>query len=100
VADLQVDYGDVVTRGQVVARVHDQGGNSHLHWEIRAFGDGSALFPPDSAGSRGTCNGRAAGVAYTWDDDPIRARPEYWGYFDPVAFIQGGYTKDPIGSSH
>ena len=96
VADLQVDYGDAVTRGQVIARVHDQGGNSHLHWEIRAFGDGSVLFPPDSAGSRGTCNGRAVGVAYTWDDDPVRARPEYWGYFDPVVFIQGGYTKDPL----
>jgi hypothetical protein len=88
VADLQVERGDVVGRGQVIACIHDQGGNSHLHWEIRAFADASELFPLDSAGGRGTCNGRAAGVAYTWDDDPARARPEYWGYFDPLAFIE------------
>jgi murein DD-endopeptidase MepM/ murein hydrolase activator NlpD len=88
VAQLQVDWGDAVQRGQVIATVHDQGGNSHLHWEIRAFADGSELFPPDSAGGRGTCNGRAIGVAYTWDDNPARARPEYWGYFNPTAFIE------------
>ena len=86
---LQVSRGDVVEKGQVIAVVHDQGGNSHLHWEIRAFGDASHLFPADSAGGRGTCNGRAVGVAYTWDDDPLRARPDYWGYFDPVAFVEG-----------
>ncbi len=88
VSQLQVSQSEVVKRGQVIAVVHDQGGNSHLHWEIRAFADGSELFPPGSAGERGTCNGRAAGVAYTWDDDPTRARPEYWGYFDPLAFIE------------
>jgi murein DD-endopeptidase MepM/ murein hydrolase activator NlpD len=88
VNQLQLEPGDSVERGQVIALVHDQGGNSHLHWELRAFADGSDLFSPDSAGGRGTCNGRAAGVAYTWDDDPSRARPEVWGYFDPVAFIE------------
>ena len=84
----QVGWGDAVEKGQVIAVVQDQGGNSHLHWEMRAFGDASDLFSSDSAGGRGTCNGRAVGVAYTWDDDPLRARPEYWGYFDPVAFIE------------
>jgi murein DD-endopeptidase MepM/ murein hydrolase activator NlpD len=88
VTQLQVGRGDVVRRGQVIALVHDQGGNSHLHWEVRAFADGSELFPPDSAGGRGTCNGRAGSVAYTWDDDPTRARPEYWGYFPPTAFVE------------
>jgi len=88
VTQLQVDWGDAVRRGQVIALVHDQGGNSHLHWEIRAFADGSELFSPDSAGGRGTCNGRAGGVAYTWDDEPTRARPEYWGYFSPTAFVE------------
>ena len=88
VNQLQVDQGDRVEKGQVIGVIHDQGRNSHLHWEIRAFADASQLFPPDSAGGRGTCNGRAAGVAYTWDDDPNRARPEYWGYFDPVTFIE------------
>jgi murein DD-endopeptidase MepM/ murein hydrolase activator NlpD len=85
---LQVGWGDTVERGQVIAMIRDQGGNSHLHWEIRSFGDASELFPPDSAGGLGTCNGRAVGVAYSWDDDPVRARPEYWGYFDPAAFVR------------
>jgi murein DD-endopeptidase MepM/ murein hydrolase activator NlpD len=88
VSRLQVGRGDGVERGQVVAQVHDMGLNSHLHWEIRDFGDGSQLFAPDTAGGRGRCNGHAAGVAYTWDDDPTRARPEYWGYFDPMAFVE------------
>lgn len=88
VTNLQVGEGDSVERGQVIALIHDQGGNSHLHWEIRAFAGASNLFPADSAGGRGTCNGHAVGVAYTWDDDPMRARPEYWGYFDPVAFVE------------
>ena len=89
VTQLQVDRGDAVRRGQVIALVHDQDGNSHLHWEIRAFADGSNLFSSDSAGGRGTCNGRAAGVGYTWDDDPARARPEYWGYYNAVDFVEG-----------
>jgi murein DD-endopeptidase MepM/ murein hydrolase activator NlpD len=88
VNQLQVGPGDTVERRQVIGLVLGQGGNSHLHWEIRAFADGADLFSPDSAGGRGTCNGRAAGVAYTWDDDVSRARPEVWGYFDPVAFIE------------
>ncbi len=88
VNQLQVSRGDTVARGQVIALIHDMGGNSHLHWELRSFADASNLFSSGSAGERGTCNGLAAGVAYTWDDDPARARPEYWGYFDPVAFIE------------
>lgn len=85
----EVDRGDSVARGQVIGLIHDQGQNSHLHWEMRDFADASDLFPSDSAGGRGSCNGRAAGIAYTWDDDLSRARPEMWGYVDPVAFIEG-----------
>jgi murein DD-endopeptidase MepM/ murein hydrolase activator NlpD len=88
VSDLQVERGDSVDRGQVIAVVQDQGWNSHLHWELRSFADGSDLFPSDSAGERGACNGHAASVAYTWDDDASRSRPEYWGYFDPGQFIE------------
>jgi murein DD-endopeptidase MepM/ murein hydrolase activator NlpD len=91
VAQPEVQRGDVVERGQVIGRIQDQGQNSHLHWEIRSFADGTQLFPADSAGGRGRCNGHVAGVAYTWDDDPDRARPEHWGYFDPVAFINTGH---------
>jgi murein DD-endopeptidase MepM/ murein hydrolase activator NlpD len=85
---LQIERGDIVDRGQVIALIHNQGGNSHLHWEIRSFADASNLFPAGSSGGRGTCNGHAAGVAYTWDDDMDRARPEYWGYFDPAVFVE------------
>jgi murein DD-endopeptidase MepM/ murein hydrolase activator NlpD len=85
---VQVERGDRVERGQVIAVVHDQKWNSHLHWELRNFADGTDHFSDDSAGGRGTCNGHMAGVGYTWDDDPTRARPEYWGYFDPVQFIE------------
>ena len=88
VADVTVAVGEAVARGQAVGRVHDRGLNSHLHWEIRAFADGSDLFPPESAGGRGTCNGYRMAVGYTWDDAPDRARPEAWGYLDPVAFVE------------
>ncbi|MBN1486066.1 MAG: M23 family metallopeptidase [Anaerolineae bacterium] len=88
VADVQVAVGEAVNLGQVVASLHNRGHNTHLHWEIRTFGDGSELFAPDSAGGRGTCNGYVAGVGYTWDDNVERARPEAWGYLDPGAFIE------------
>jgi murein DD-endopeptidase MepM/ murein hydrolase activator NlpD len=82
-----VSIGQAVKRGDRVADVLNRGFNSHLHWEIRTFGDGAALFPADSAGGRGTCNGRVPALGYTWDDDPSRARPDYWGYRDPARFV-------------
>jgi len=85
---VQVREGQPVTRGQVIAVVYDQGLNSHLHWEMRTFRDGSDLFPAGTAGARGTCNGYVAGVGYTWDDDPLRARPDFYGYLDPLAFVE------------
>jgi murein DD-endopeptidase MepM/ murein hydrolase activator NlpD len=85
---VQVAVGERVVRGQVIAQIYDQGYNSHLHWEMQTFGDGSAMFPPGTAGARGTCNGRIPGVGYTWDDDPARAHPAYYGYRDPVAFVE------------
>ena len=88
VSHVQVQPGQPVVGGQVIAVVYDQKLNSHLHWEMRTFGDGSNLFPPGTAGARGTCNGRVTGVGYTWDDDPARAIPDYYGYLDPTAFIE------------
>jgi murein DD-endopeptidase MepM/ murein hydrolase activator NlpD len=87
VARPVVPVGQAVKRGDRIADVFDRGFNSHLHWEIRTFEDGSSLFSRGSAGERGTCNGKTAAVGYTWDDDPSRARPDYWGYRDPTAFI-------------
>ena len=85
---VQVRAGQPVTQGQVIAVVYDQGFNSHLHWEMRTFRDGSDLFPAGTAGARGTCNGHVAGVGYTWDDDPLQARPDFYGYLDPMAFVE------------
>jgi len=87
VTDLQVSMGQAVRLGQVIGRIHDRGHNSHLHWEIRMFRDGSNLFPPDSAGR--DCNGHVAGVGYTWGVDPEQAKPEAWGYLPPSEFIAG-----------
>jgi murein DD-endopeptidase MepM/ murein hydrolase activator NlpD len=87
-ASPTVAIGQVVYRGDVIGRVFDQADNSHLHWEIRTFGDGSNLFPPTSAGGRGTCNGRVTALGYTWDDVLSRASPNAWGYLDPVKFIK------------
>ena len=88
VTSVQVREGQPVTRGQIIAALHDLGFNSHLHWEMRTFRDGADLFPAGTAGARGTCNGHVAGVGYTWDDDPVRARPDFYGYLDPVAFVE------------
>lgn len=88
VAQPQVAPGHAVKRGQVIGSVYDQGLNSHLHWEMRTFFDGSQVFPEGTAGTRGTCNGYVAGVGYTWDDIPERGRPEFYGYVDPQAFVE------------
>ena len=85
--DVRVAVGEAVELGEIVSVIHDRGFNSHLHWEIRAFADASTLFPPDTAGGRGQCNGYVMGVGYTWDDDPARAHPETWGYLSPAAFV-------------
>lgn len=88
VADPAISIGQLVYRGDVIGGIADQAANSHLHWEIRTWGDGTDLFPPTSAGGRGTCNGRSPALGYTWDDELGRASPNYWGYLDPVKFIK------------
>ncbi|MCP4542995.1 MAG: M23 family metallopeptidase [Chloroflexi bacterium] len=88
VGHIQVQPGQPVTRGQMIAALYDMGMNSHLHWEMRTFYDGSNMFPVGTAGARGTCNRQIAGVGYTWDDLPARAHPDFYGYLDPVAFVE------------
>jgi murein DD-endopeptidase MepM/ murein hydrolase activator NlpD len=88
VGHVQVREGEPVTRGQVIAVVFNKGLNSHLHWEMRTFRDGSNLFPPGTAGARGTCNGHVPGVGYTWDDGPDSAQPSAYGYLDPEVFVR------------
>ena len=99
VSHLRVGLGQAVARGQVVAQVHDQGLNSHLHWEMRSFLDGGSLFPLETAGARGSCNGHLAGVAYTWDDVQERAHPDFYGYLDPMAFVAARRSSPPNGES-
>lgn len=94
VGDPTVSIGQLVYRGDVIGRIADRDWNSHLHWEIRTWGDGSNLFPPDSAGGRGTCNGRIPALGYTWDDQLSRASPNAWGYVDPVKFISQFRARD------
>lgn len=89
VAAVQVAQGQAVTQGQTLAFIQDRGLNSHLHWEMRTFADGSAPFPPESAGGRGTCNGHIPGVSYTWANIEAQAKPEVWGYLPPTAFVNG-----------
>jgi murein DD-endopeptidase MepM/ murein hydrolase activator NlpD len=84
---VQVQPGQPATRGQIVAVVRDMGLNSHLHLEMRTFRDGSSMFPAGTAGAQ-RCNGHEAGVGYTWDDDPSSAHPDFYGYIDPIAFVQ------------
>ncbi|HEY88471.1 MAG TPA: M23 family metallopeptidase [Thermoflexia bacterium] len=86
-AGVRVAVGEAITRGQALGVIHDRGLNSHLHWEIRTFATATELFPLDSAGGRGQCNGYVMGVGYTWDDDPARAHPGYWGYLHPSEFV-------------
>jgi hypothetical protein len=88
VVEPSVSFGQIVYRGDVIGKVADLGGNSHLHWEIRTWSDGSNLFPPTSAGGRGTCNGRIPALGYTWDDLLARASPNAWGYLDPAKFVK------------
>ncbi len=88
VDSVQVQPGQPVARGQAIAVIYDQGFNSHLHWEMRVFRDGSELFPEGTAGARGACNGHIAGVGYTWDDDPSHARPDSYGYLAPGTFVE------------
>ncbi|MGH2830174.1 MAG: M23 family metallopeptidase [Actinomycetota bacterium] len=84
---LNVVRGQVVRRGDPIGRILDRGPNSHLHWEIRTWADGSNLFPGGTAGGGGTCNGRAPGLGYTWDDVASRAAPQSWGYLNPAQFV-------------
>ena len=89
-----VTQGQIVARGQPIGTVLYQPGDSHLHFELRWFLDGTSLYP-----SYTSCNGIVYGRGYTYllhpDDFPA---PNY-GYVDPDAFIQahGGPPLTPFG---
>ncbi len=86
-ASVTVTAGQTVTRGQVIAAVLQWPGNpwnSHLHWEMRTFFDGSDLctVPNISVG--------VAGPGYTYPGHPGAA-----GYLGPTAFIARHRTVRP-----
>ncbi len=89
-----VTQGQVIARGQPVGTVLYQPGDSHLHFEMRWFLDGSRIYPSSTS-----CNGIIYGRGYTYlvhpDDFPAPSN----GYVDPDAFIQahGGPPLTPVG---
>lgn len=85
-----VAVGATVRRGQRIGSVHDQGGNSHLHFEIRHF-----ERDPETDQCAGPGYGRKAPPATDKKGDPIphadREREalrllEQEGWTDPVEF--------------
>jgi murein DD-endopeptidase MepM/ murein hydrolase activator NlpD len=67
---VSVYLGQMVARGEVIGTILDQGENSHLHWEMRTFADGSFLC------------GFAGGPGYTYPDHPTA-----YGYLNPSEFV-------------
>ena len=86
-----VTQGQIVARGQPIGTVLYQTGDSHLHFEMRWFLDGSQIYPSNTS-----CNGIVYGRGYTY---LIHPDDFYQGYVDPDAFIQarGGPPLTPIG---
>ena len=94
---VYIYQGQNVVRGQPLGTVlYQQNGgqdDSHLHFEMRKFLDGSYIYP-----SWTTCNGLVYGRGYTYE-----IYPDYFptanGYINPDAFIQahGGSPLTPIG---
>lgn len=78
-----VDLGDPLgtvllnTHSGRYPEFHPDGDDSHLHFEIRTFADGTNLFP----GSH-PCNLFVPAIGYTYPDIP-----DTYGYLDPIEFI-------------
>jgi murein DD-endopeptidase MepM/ murein hydrolase activator NlpD len=75
---VNVREGDLVYKGQIIGTQYDQGYDTHLHWEMRYFGDGSNIC------------GFYAGPGYTYP-----WHPDYFGYTDPSDFI-ANYTAPTL----
>jgi murein DD-endopeptidase MepM/ murein hydrolase activator NlpD len=89
-----VTQGQIIARGQPVGTVLYQPGDSHLHFEMRWFLDGTWIYP-----SYTSCNGIVYGRGYTYLVHPDDFPATDHGYVDPDAFIQarGGPPLTPIG---
>ena len=95
IGNLAVSSGQIVTRGQRLGTViyqpytgrypeyHPSGDDSHLHFEIRYFYDGSNIYTDYPA-----CNGIIPGRGYTYPDHPDNFPAPGAGYTDPTTFLQ------------
>jgi murein DD-endopeptidase MepM/ murein hydrolase activator NlpD len=91
---VYVAQNQPVSRGQAIGTVLYQPGDSHLHFEMRWFLDGSWIYP-----SYTSCNGIVYGRGYTYLIHPDNFPAPNGGYVNPDAFIQahGGAPLTPIG---
>ncbi len=89
-----VTQGQLVARGQPVGTVLYQAGDSHLHFELRWFLDGTGIYPSSTS-----CDGLVYGRGYTYLIHPDDFPTSDHGYVDADAFIQahGGPPLTPIG---
>ncbi len=73
-----------VQRGQFIGRVHNQGSNSHVHFELRRYGNmGQA---PGNVNGYFFCNTAGwPGPGYT----NTNANPDWFGYTNPSLWIDG-----------
>jgi hypothetical protein len=81
---VAVTQGQDVSKGQTIGTILDQGGNSHLHWEMRTFADGTNLCNSGSS--------IVAGPGYTYP-----AHATALGYVDPTTYVNThaeGYEPD------
>ncbi|MBI5563924.1 MAG: M23 family metallopeptidase [Chloroflexi bacterium] len=93
---VAVFQGQLVARGQPIGTILYQPGDSHLHFEMRWFLDGHAIYPVNTS-----CNSVPTfyyGRGYTYLIHPDNFPPNV-GYVNPDAFIQahGGPALTPIG---
>ncbi len=96
--DVSIVPGQVVARGQRIGSMLYQGGNTHLHFELRYFLDGRNIY-----GAYAACNSTTlyAGRGYTYRTHPDNFPTAGAGYVDPVAFIaaNGGSTVPSIATA-
>jgi murein DD-endopeptidase MepM/ murein hydrolase activator NlpD len=95
---LIVKVGQQVGRGQLIGKVmyqpytgnypsyHSNGDDSHLHFEIRQFFSGAAIYPSPYT----YCNNAAniPGVGYTYPNSPDQFPNGNSHYLDPYSFIK------------
>lgn len=85
---INVSNGQMVTRGQRLGRVmfqiYNNVDDSHLHWEMRYFYDGSNIYPPQYS----SCNGIVPARGYTYPSLPDFFPSYASGYREPISSVR------------